>query len=277
MQDRPPTPLPVKRVLRQEAGFGCCACGLPVYQYHHIVPWDSEHHFRAADMMILCPNHHDQATKGAMDEDEQRRHKVSPYNILRGYTEGLLNVNQRYCAVDVGGGVLLVGDGPWIEVDGESILALTLSPEGRVLLTLVLYDEDDALVAHIEDNEWIAGDASTWDMESDWQRLLLRLSPRRIAIRIDAKGEPMILRGEVWRRGKRFQLSGTGLEVSGKRSFKDLGLVRMGLKLDSATNEFSFGPKPGDQGYLVSEPDPLRRLAMSVESLNGQPSAIRMS
>src|SRR5438876_516481 len=97
--NRPAVPAAVKRDLRKEGGFGCCVCGLPVYQYHHIVPWRAEHHARPEDMMVLCPNHHDQATKGAMPEDEQRRYKSSPHNIERGYVDGLLTVNQRYCAV----------------------------------------------------------------------------------------------------------------------------------------------------------------------------------
>ncbi|MCU1280997.1 MAG: hypothetical protein JWM53_4543 [bacterium] len=191
---RPQTPASVKRELRQEAGFGCCACGLPIYQYHHIVPWETEHHFHTTDMMILCPNHHDQASKGALPEDEQRRYKAAPYNIGRGYAEGVLRVGQRYCAVEAGGGVLLVGDGAWIEVDGEAILTLGLGERGILLLTLMLYDESDNLAAHVEDNEWLAGDASTWDMESDWQRLTLRSAPRQIVLRIDARGEPMRLR-----------------------------------------------------------------------------------
>jgi hypothetical protein len=268
--DRPPTPSPTKRILRQEAGFGCCACSFPVYQYHHIIPWEDEPHFRPADMMILCPNYHDQATKGAMSEEEQRRYKASPLNIQRGYAQGLLVVDQPYCALDVGGGVFLVGDGPWIEVDGESILTLGRSSEGGLLLTLLLYDEHDTLVAHIDDNEWLAGDASTWDMESDWQRLVLRLAPRHVAIRIDARRLPTTLRGELWRHGARFRFGGSSLEVSGSRRFANLGLVRMGLRFTSATNELRFGPKPGDDGYMVSEADPIRRLVKSIDAWRGR-------
>jgi hypothetical protein len=48
---------------------------------HHITPRFVEEHFRPEDMMALCPNHHDEATKGAMLEamiwsyfDFERRH-----------------------------------------------------------------------------------------------------------------------------------------------------------------------------------------------------------
>jgi hypothetical protein len=38
-EDRPPIPLPVKRLVRQQCAFGCVLCGLPLYEYDHIVPY----------------------------------------------------------------------------------------------------------------------------------------------------------------------------------------------------------------------------------------------
>ena len=149
--------------------------------------------------MVLCPNHHDQATKNAMSEEEQRRHKVEPHNMMRGYADGLLTVNQSHCALDVGGGTLLVGDYPWIELHGETVLELRSSSEGQLLVTLALYDDEDNLTLEIVDNEWIAGEGA-WDIESDWQRLTLRLAPRNVVLRLDARQLPMTLRG-VLRRG----------------------------------------------------------------------------
>jgi hypothetical protein len=43
---RPKIPAAVARQLRQEAGFGRCCCGVPILQYHHIIPWAAEAHFR---------------------------------------------------------------------------------------------------------------------------------------------------------------------------------------------------------------------------------------
>ncbi len=71
MTDRPRTPEPVARQLCQEAGFGCCKCGVPIIEYHHIIKWSVDQHFRPEDMMVLCPTHHDEAGS-AMDEAEQR-------------------------------------------------------------------------------------------------------------------------------------------------------------------------------------------------------------
>src|SRR5450755_2216738 len=85
VEPRKSLPAAVARQLRQEAGFGCCKCGTPILQYHHIVEWAEEEHFRPEDMMVLCPLHHDQATKGAMPAIEQRQMKSAPHNIQRGH------------------------------------------------------------------------------------------------------------------------------------------------------------------------------------------------
>ena len=82
---RPPTPEPVKRESRSHAGYGCCRCGFAIYQYHHIIPYSEEQHFRVDDMMILCPNCHSMATDGALTIEEQRAIQSNLFNISRGY------------------------------------------------------------------------------------------------------------------------------------------------------------------------------------------------
>ena len=124
-------PAAVTRQLRQEAGFGCCVCGVPILQYHHIVKWSEDQHFRPEDMMVLCPLHHDQATKGAMPELEQRRLKANPHNIQNGFAKGLLAVRQDYCAANFGS-VTMVGEGPFIRIDGEDMLSFYIG-EGNLV------------------------------------------------------------------------------------------------------------------------------------------------
>jgi 5-methylcytosine-specific restriction endonuclease McrA len=36
---RPKIPEGVKREVRQRCGFGCVICGLPIYEYDHLVPY----------------------------------------------------------------------------------------------------------------------------------------------------------------------------------------------------------------------------------------------
>src|SRR5205085_1846209 len=131
----------------------CCVCGLPIYQYHHIVPYHKDDPYPVAEMMILCPLHHDQATKGAMPDTQQWDYKGTPFNISHGNVEGQLVVNQDYCAIRTGG-VLIVGDGTFIAISGERLLELTASVAGHLLLSVTAYDRANQLLARIEQNEW---------------------------------------------------------------------------------------------------------------------------
>ena len=167
----PTIPEPVKRQVRQEAGFGCCECGKPIYQYHHIVR-ESEN---PQEIMLLCPNHHTEATEGAMLEEEQRHYKTHPFNIENGFVEGTLKVNQITPAVLIATNTF--GDGDFFIVDDESLLSIEIY-EGKLELSMKLYDENDNLLAEIERNEWISGDPLPWDIESRYQWLRIRRRQR---------------------------------------------------------------------------------------------------
>ncbi|MEJ0062551.1 MAG: HNH endonuclease signature motif containing protein [Alphaproteobacteria bacterium] len=159
------TPADIARQLRREAGFGCCICGNPIFQYHHIIEWKDDQHHRPEDMMVLCPNHHDQATKGAMTEAEQRKFKASPRNIQDGLAKGRLAVRQNYCAASFGS-VTVVGEGPFLRMADEDIIEFSLGEDGNLELSIKLYSENDDLLLKIERNEWTSccvngGDVST--------------------------------------------------------------------------------------------------------------------
>src|SRR5215210_6475176 len=61
-------PVPVRRELAQEVGFGCPVegCGSPYLTWHHFdPPWSERQHHEAAGMVALCRAHHDAADAGA--------------------------------------------------------------------------------------------------------------------------------------------------------------------------------------------------------------------
>lgn len=119
---RPRVPSSVARQLRREAGYGCCVCGFPVFEYHHIVPFSVEPHFRPEDMMVLCKNCHGRATAGAFPEREQRDAKARPRNIRAGVAQGQLQAQgSRYPRI---GSMLFIGEGPLLIVDGLPLLSL---------------------------------------------------------------------------------------------------------------------------------------------------------
>jgi hypothetical protein len=194
-------PAAITRQLRQEAGFGCCKCGSPILQYHHIIPWEEEEHYRPDDMMVLCPLHHDQVTKGAMPVTEQRELKSKPHNIEIGHAFGLLEIKQDYCAADLGS-VTVVGEGCFIRIDNDEILSFYMGPK-NLEISLKLYSEANELLVQIDKNDWISGDPTPWEIEADWQTLILREKARKISIALDAKKVPLKIRGEFWHSKKK--------------------------------------------------------------------------
>src|SRR4051812_28142048 len=85
---RADTPAAVERELRQQAGFGCARCGHPYLEYHHIIPYASDQHFRPQDMVALCGNCH--PAVGKLGLDLQYKVKADPHNVRNGLMKGAL-------------------------------------------------------------------------------------------------------------------------------------------------------------------------------------------
>ena len=240
-EKRKDIPAPIARQLRQEAGFGCCKCGLPIIQYHHIVPWSEEQHYRAEDMMVLCPTHHDQVTKGAMPVHEQRELKSTPYNIARGRAQGDLMVVQDYCAADLGT-VTVVGEGPFLRIHGIDILSLYLGAK-NLGISLKLFSETNDLLLQIERNVWVSGDPMPWDIQADWQKLTLRQRARKISISLDAKQKPPRIEGEFWYSNQKITIDKEKILIHGRTAIglAHLALVGAGIDVDLERTAISTG------------------------------------
>ena len=106
--------------------------------------------------MVLCPLHHDQATKGAMPIAEQRELKSMPRNIKTGRALGLLEVKQDYCAAELGS-ITVVGEGAFLRIDNEDVLSFHMGTK-NLEISLKLYSEAGELLVEIQKNEWVSGD-----------------------------------------------------------------------------------------------------------------------
>jgi 5-methylcytosine-specific restriction endonuclease McrA len=62
-EGRPDIPDGIKREVRQRCGFGCVLCGFPIYEYEHIIDYSIVREHVAANLTLLCPNHHAQKTR----------------------------------------------------------------------------------------------------------------------------------------------------------------------------------------------------------------------
>jgi hypothetical protein len=260
-------PAHVKRQLRQEAGFGCCICGYPFYEYHHIREYSTEPHHDPKDMMVLCPNHHHQATVHAIEEADQRSSKLAPFNIKRGFADGQLFVNNRTTAIEIGSN-LFIGDGFKLAVDNEALVKLESDEEGRLLISIDLHDRYDLLLVSIVRNEWKTGDPLPWDFEFGFRWLRIRRKQRDIALYIDARNQPTNLSGDFWRKGQHFSVSQNSLVFNGV--IQDIGFVHMGfaglmLLADTAKSKFHVVPEPSlGKGKIFNWPDEATRVEWGV-------------
>lgn len=208
------------------------------------------------------------ATKGAFTMEDQRAFQRGPFNIKRGYVAGALVSHQTYPGVQIGG-MIIVGDGPLIVADDEVQLSLRIGDNGRVLLSSVLRDKDDRTLALIEDNEWISGDETAFDLLADHQKLQINYRNRGVALKLDMRGEPIQMRARFWRNGLLADLTpteiGWGLGGETNMGMADLGLAGMSIHL--TTNPQTLGIRPDhESGIVVSEADPLQRLIQTRNS-----------
>src|SRR6478736_3330840 len=228
-------PSSIRRRLRQDAGFGCCVCGHPFIEYHHIVEFSKVLQHNPDDMMVLCPIHHHQCTVGALDTTQQRAAKASPYNIQRGFADGQLITPSTAIAVAAGSNEF-VGAGFKFLVDDESLLGIRSDRERRLLMSVSLYSEADELLLQIHDNEWLAGDPLPWDLEFGYNQLHLRSAARQVNLQIDARHSPVSVTGTLWRKGHAFTIRNDTLACDGKAvnaRFANVAFVAMSLGIDS--------------------------------------------
>jgi len=240
LPNRNPVPEPIKRIVRQQCGFGCCKCGLPIIEYHHIVPRSEN----PDDIMLLCPLHHHEATTGAMKEPEQLSLKAKPFNIENNIVEGQLKINQRHPVIGIGT-VQFVGEGDFILVDNESLLSMYVN-DGRLEISVKLYDPAGELIAQIENNEWVSGDPLPWDLIASFQYLKISHKKRAIDLEINARVFPLQIRAELWKNKQNFHLEPTQIRFDGVvKNFSVQELCFVGMRLHANSSKgISMEPDP---------------------------------
>jgi ferredoxin len=215
--NRPSVPVNVSRQLRQDAGFGCCACGHPFIQYHHIIPWAEDEHFRSQDMMVLCGNCHYLCTVGAITENEQRTYKARPRNIIDNQVRGQLYVNKRELVVNLAGGQA-VETPKLLTLSGEPVLSARLDPEhGRVLISAQIHGKDGQIIGQLHDNEWSMAPKLVWDFDARPLYATIRLKAQQIAFSIDVRNDEINLNGKWFHKGTRIEFSPSGAQIGTTR------------------------------------------------------------
>ncbi|MCA4920111.1 MAG: HNH endonuclease [Roseomonas sp.] len=267
--DRDHLPNPIKRELRREARFGCCFCGHSIGQYHHIVPYSDCKTHDPANMMFVCLLCHDKITKRIVSILDQYEAKHSPFNQKNNSCSGLLLNKQNYVAVDVGGGVFLVGDFLSFTVDDKVIFEFHRNEMGFLDISGEIRNSNDEIVALLDRNEWICDSNDLWDVEVDWHKLTIREKFGKISFELDTNKKPMTLKANLFFGGSNFSFSNSGFSAhhgswasSAGSSLENIGVVNTTFAIKSTGLQLLAAP---DGGILISEPDPRRRLYRCVE------------
>lgn len=203
-------PADVARKLRQEAGFGCARCGHPYVEYHHIVPWREEQHFRAEDMVALCANCH--ANIDVYGVDWQYKLKERPKNILEDRVNGFLEFDRRELIFRVGGN--WYENVPIIMQFRNVPLIATRIIENQAKISVNLFNSAGRLVLQVVDNEITLRASSFWDFECHAGVAIARSAPRKIALKMDFRGPDACIEGSLWAGGREIVLSREHTSVS---------------------------------------------------------------
>ena len=213
---RPGLPASVARQLRQQAGFGCAKCGHPYIEYHHIVPWAQEQHFRPEDMVALCGNCHPSVS--ILGNDRQYAIKANPFNIAEGRFQGALAYDKRDLTFKVGGN--------WY-ADTPIILRLCNTPliscrlkNGQAMISLMMLDEECHQTLAIQDNEIIFRTDDMWDFKYSHNLITAHSAPRDVQLKIDLRGEEAIIEGKLQIGKAKIELSANETVLPGYNSMK---------------------------------------------------------
>lgn len=211
--DRPPIPEPIKREVRRRCAFGCVICGLPLYEYDHLVPYSEvgEHH--AANLILLCDQHHREKTNGLLPIQQVADASRNPANAQRGESAAYrLHYAQSECVADLGSNVYVwpeLGEGMMtapVVVDDTPIVLFRMQ-DGHLLLTVQLFDEDNEMLVQILDNELVYS-IDQWDVQFEGLQLTVRAAHREIFVRMrfEPPSRVEIDRGHIWRNGVEMEI-----------------------------------------------------------------------
>lgn len=179
MTDRPKIPEKVKRKVRQRCGFGCIICGLPIYQYDHLLGYAKVKRHEASELTLLCPNHHAEKTNGLLSDAQVERANKTPHNLKTGQsTAHLLHFEGDSPEILMGGSTFTCNDRrrPTVMIP---VMVHKKSPfwfsldSGHLLFNLVALDSKNNVVLEIRNSELVYSSA-VWDATMVGRRFAIR-------------------------------------------------------------------------------------------------------
>lgn len=225
MQKRDKIPRSIQRQVRKECGYGCVICGLPLFEYHHIIEWAIEQKHEVNNLVLLCPTHHSSVTKGLTKEAQVRRYRASPFNLSNGKSRSNLPFffEGDSCSVFMGSLMFKTefqnGEGEInaISVDGIPIVGFVLQ-DNQLLLNLNLFDNFNNLILSISNNEILVSNIP-WDMKFEGTKLTIYNSPRNLLFVINFNPPNLLIieKGKFYCNGIKIEIEPRITEISNSK------------------------------------------------------------
>jgi HNH endonuclease len=169
-------PAATRLAVRQAARFGCCYCGCPIIEYHHIEPYSESKRHLSSNIVALCPNCHRMADKGGpWSQDTVREFKRTPHNTKM--TKAKFAVFTPRFKVRLGHWEFQDCD-DLLAIGHEVVLRTRRDKNGIVRVSGTLHTPDGEPFALIDENEWQVSLENVWDVEFNAAR---HLTVRRAA------------------------------------------------------------------------------------------------
>jgi hypothetical protein len=168
-------PEPIKRIVRQECGFGCVVCGASFCDYAHLEPAyeDAEEHAASA-IALLSPDCHRQLDGKLWSMQKILAARRNPKCKQDGFSRGSFDLGYAVPTVVFGGATLRNCRVPLMR--GQQRLIEVQAPEepgGPFRLSALFADSSGEVTLRIIENEWRAS-TDNWDVEFIGPRITIR-------------------------------------------------------------------------------------------------------
>lgn len=191
MNPRPSIPSDIKRKVRQRCGFGCVICGLPLYEYEHMLEWSKVKRHVAKEITLLCREHHGQKTNGLLPVAKVIKADKKPYNLKHGVSKklSLHYYGDRNISFSFGESIITcskMSDGDQlipIVIDDIPIISF-VKKDDTLLLNFIAFNKSNEAVFQITENEAIYS-VDHWDVEWIKNRLTIREKKGDILLSIE--------------------------------------------------------------------------------------------
>lgn len=277
-------PEETKRQVRQDCGFGCVICGMPVFHYDHIEEFAQVRQHTRENLALLCPNHHQDKTSGRLSAEKVLAARQAPFNGGRSRTSNYKLVSGVTAEAWLGSNVAYdPGEAPdfhvlWI--NGEGFLTIHHEADGFSYSAKVT-DEQGTVLLHIQRGE-LTVSTGIWDYRYEGKTLEVRAGPGQIIFASELSDHAIRVTrgyfvdafetGVVIRAGGELVFTISGLEVGEMHECK-VGIHPGGGWAVARFSCFEEAQVPRGFGYLRGWPAEYEAMAetLRIDAMNGVP------